>query len=378
MKILINVLSAKEGGGLIYLENLIDSLEKIVKKDEMYVLIGKYNFNNLYKKKFENTYFIKTNVTNTIHRLLYEQFIIPIIVKKKKINILYSPAEIISFFAPCYKVLGVQNSNIYYDIFVKRTIKERLRYILLKFLAKISMKKSDKIITVSEEFKRQILKVNHIPNNKIIFIHHGIHSSEFSKDYCAKECLIKGIKISQFNYILCVAHLWRHKNIEVLIDAYKKLDSKLRVKYKLIVVGEKETSYYKELMKRSEKRELNKDIIFLGNVNHQDIKKIYTQADLFVFPSKLESFGIPLIEAMASGVPIIASNTTAIPEVLADAGLLFNSDDSDELAVKIDKVLTNKNLRRKLIDKGQERVQNFSWKKTARKTLKVFEEVYNG
>jgi len=378
MKILINVLSAKEGGGLIYLENLINSLEKIVKKDEMYVLIGKYNFNNLYKKKFENTYFIKTNVTNTVHRLLYEQFIIPIIVKKKKFNILYSPAEILSFFSPCKKILGTQNLNIYFGSFIKRSLKERLRYIILNILAKLSIKRADKIITVSNVFKKRILKKNMIQPNKIITIYHGINPKDFSNTQLDKDFSVNNIRIGNMNYILCVAHLWRHKNIEVLIDAYKKLDSKLRVKYKLLVVGEKGTSYYKELKERSEKRELNKDIIFLGNVNHQDIKKIYTQADLFVFPSKLESFGIPLIETMASGVPIIASNATAIPEVLADAGLLFNPDDSDELAVKIDKVLTNKNLRRKLINKGQERVQNFSWKKTARKTLKVFEEVYNG
>jgi len=121
---------------------------------------------------------------------------------------------------------------------------------------------------------------------------------------------------------------------------------------------------------------IDEKVQFFGEIPFESMPEVYQGADLFVLPSFLETFGIPLIEAMASGVPVIAANSTSCPEVVGDAGILFDPTNPGELAEKITMVLRDQDLRNTMIKKGLARARTFSWEETARKTLAVFEEAY--
>ncbi len=379
MNILINALSAKKGGGLIYLNNLIYYLDRIIKKDIIFLLVSKYNKSEFQKRNLENVILVETGVSNIMHRLYYEQCIIPSIVKNRKIDILYSPAEILSFFSPCYKILGLQNTNIYYKNKIKRSFKEKVRLYMLYLLSRLSLKKADKIITVSNEFASQVSKNMNISESKIRRIYHGIDIKKFKNEKkLGSDYLNEYFKVKKESFLLCISNIHPHKNIVNLIKGYSKLPERIRNVYKLVIVGRKNTRYFQEIKNKYSSYEIKDNIIFTGIIPHEKISFFYKRAVLFVLPSILEAFGLPLLEAMASGTPIIAANSIAIPEILGGAGILFNPNNPEELAEKIQLVLKNENLQRELIKKGYKRVKQFSWEKTARETLKVFEEVANG
>lgn len=123
---------------------------------------------------------------------------------------------------------------------------------------------------------------------------------------------------------------------------------------------------------------LQNDVIFTGYVLDGDLPALYNAADLFVYPSLYEDFGLPPLEAIACGTPVITSNTSSLPEVVGDAGIMVDPHDVDRLADAMYKVLTNDGLREDMIKKGLERAKMFGWEKCARETLEVYEEVYNG
>lgn len=379
MKILINALSVKKGGAFTYILELLKGFSKSRNSYEFYVLVAQYNKKDFFKSfNGGKIKIIETPVSNLPFRLFYEQFIIPIIVVKKNVDVLYCPAEILTFFAPCAKILGVQNAYLYYDLAFKISFRAQVWIGALRFISRFSFKYSDKIISVSNTLTKQLLNRMKISNDKIKTVHHGININKFMNcdsmqdntillDYGLKGC---------DKYILTIGTEKPHKNIRVVIRAYTMLDYEILKKYKLLVIGVNENIALDVFEDINFDKFLNKKIIFAGNVPYKRIPIFYRNSSLFIFPSKLESFGLPLLEAIASGVPVVASNSTAIPEVLEKAGMLFDPDDSRELAKEIEMVLKNEDLKKGLVRKGKERVKNFSWEKTARKTLSVLEEVY--
>ncbi|MEA3458002.1 MAG: glycosyltransferase family 1 protein, partial [Candidatus Thermoplasmatota archaeon] len=133
---------------------------------------------------------------------------------------------------------------------------------------------------------------------------------------------------------------------------------------------------YKEIFETINKLNLQNDVVFTGYVSDEDLPALYNAADLFVYPSIYEGFGLPPLEAMACGTPVITSNTSSLPEVVGDAGIMVDPPDVDRLADAMHEVLTNEGLRANMIKKGLGRAEMFSWEKCARETLEVYEEVY--
>ncbi|MDI6757792.1 MAG: glycosyltransferase family 1 protein, partial [Endomicrobiia bacterium] len=134
-------------------------------------------------------------------------------------------------------------------------------------------------------------------------------------------------------------------------------------------------TYSDELNKRINRHSLGQDIIILETIKPQELADFYRCAELFVFPSLYEGFGLPPLEAMASGCPVVVSNTSSLPEVVGDAGLMVNPYDVDELAGAMHSLLKDENLRQKMIKRGLERSKIFSWDDTAKETLKIYGKV---
>ena len=177
-------------------------------------------------------------------------------------------------------------------------------------------------------------------------------------------------------YILFVGNIEGKKNLTRLLLAFNELINQNKIEHKLVLVGKKgwkNKSVYKTISKYN----LKPYILFTGYVPKKDLPAIYSMSDLFVFPSIYEGFGIPPLEAMACGIPVIVSNQGASPEICGDACLLVNPYDIHEMAKSIEILLNNKELRQNKINLGLERVKQFNWEKTAKETLKIYEEAIN-
>lgn len=249
----------------------------------------------------------------------------------------------------------------------------RLRY---KYLFPRSIRAADKIIAISECTKRDIISHFRVDPRciKVIPLAAG---SEFTilTDYIINEFRYQ-YKLN-YPFILYVGQFGVHKNVSTLIYAYYKLKSMGISSHKLVLAGERR-GLYNELNNLVLTLDLSEDVLFLGYVPDSKLPALYNAADLFVYPSLYEGFGLPPLEAMACGTPVITSNTSSLPEVVGDAGIMFDPYDSDQLAAHMYEVLNNESLNRCLIQKGIIRAKMFSWEKCARETMDLYLEVFNG
>lgn len=175
------------------------------------------------------------------------------------------------------------------------------------------------------------------------------------------------------DFILYVGSAFPHKNLERFISAFSLLKEQ-HPDLKLVLVGKREL-HSKQLERWSKKIEHHEDIIFTGFVPDEELKWYYEHAKAYVFPSLSEGFGLPALEAMVHGCPVVSSNTTCLPEVCGDAAHYFDPEDIHEMAQKIDEVISNEGLRKKLIEKGFQNAKRFSWRKFAQIHVDVFKEL---
>jgi len=299
-------------------------------------------------------------------RLICEQLVLPLYVLKHNIDLLFSPANIAAFLCWSKQVLVV------HDLKHKRKPVSSeipaVKKLYYNIALPLSVKRVDKIIAVSNATREDLLKYTKVPEEKIRVILEGV-------DVEGKKGNTKPPKAKPF--ILFVGMLYKHKNADKVLQAFAKVKS--RIPHSLIIVGKDPPSQPGEitrLKELAEKLGVASDVHFTGWIPDSELQALYLSADLFVYPSAAEGFGLPILEAMACGVPVIGSNCTSIPEVIGNAGIIVNPDDIDELADAILRILTDQNLRKQLIQRGYERAKAFTWERTAKETLEVFEEVY--
>jgi FkbM family methyltransferase len=237
----------------------------------------------------------------------------------------------------------------------------------------LSAKFADRIIAISEHNKKDIIQNLNVPETKIDVIYHGIDLVKFKKIY--DDDILREFRNKygmNREYILYVGTDFPHKNHKNLILAYKKLIEKMD-DIDLILVGPS-TSKEREKEIRTLVRDTKDRIKILNYIDDEDVVYLYNCARLFAYPSLYEGFGLPLLEAMACGVPIVASNETSIPEIVGDAGILVDGRNVDKLYRSMFDVLSNEDLRKLLIERGFERVKEFSWNKTAIKTIETYKK----
>ncbi len=233
---------------------------------------------------------------------------------------------------------------------------------------------ADKIISVSDNTKLDLLdNFKDLEKAKVKRIYSGLEnifsetlSTNFKQDIKKKYSLPE-------KYILSLSTLEPRKNYIKLISAYNLLrkNRKDLKDFKLLIVGSKGWCY-KNILAEREKSEFKEDIVFLGYIDNNDKKAIYSLASVFVFPSFYEGFGFPVLEAMASRVPIVASFNSSIPEICADSAVLVNPEKEEEIRKGIEILLDNSAIAQRNVDKAQQKSLEFTWEKTAQEYLKVF------
>lgn len=246
---------------------------------------------------------------------------------------------------------------------------------LLDRYVKKSVIKADKIIAVSNSTKQEIIKEYKIPAGKISIINSSIDHDRFNiKTHSEVKRVLKKYKIEK-DYILFTGTIEPRKNVAGIIDAYAQLSESIKDKYTLVLAGGKGWKDEEIELKLHQNFDLN--IIRTGYVADEDLPALYNGASLFVFPSQYEGWGIPILEAMACGVPVITANNTSLPEVAGDAAIMINAKDTPALTNSIKKVLTNQNLRKKMIQKGFIQAKMFSWQKSAKELKKLIDNEFN-
>lgn len=247
-------------------------------------------------------------------------------------------------------------------------------------------KRADAIIAVSESTKRDIVETYGIKPDKIKVIYSGINQESRIRNHESR--IIQDIKTKYGlpeRYILYLGTIEPRKNIVGLIKAYELFRNRFMIHDsirqpadmipKLVIAGSRGW-LYEDIFSAAKRSPAKNDIIFTGFVEDEDKKYLYGAAGLFVYSSFYEGFGFPPLEAMSAGTPVITSDCSSLPEVAGQAALIVNPYNISQLAWAMKEVLTNKELAEKMIEKGYEQAQKFSWEKCARETLKVFEEIY--
>ena len=231
------------------------------------------------------------------------------------------------------------------------------RAILSRLLIR-GMDKCDKIISVSEFTKNEVMRYMKIDEDKISAVHSGI-----SEDFRPHK------KKSDLDYIVYFGSEEKRKNISALIDAFSLLKMSFP---ELKLVKNYDNPKIREKIRSMG---LEKDVIITGNLSEKMMAEYYSNAKAFVFPSLFEGFGFTPLEAMACGCPVASSNAAAMPEILGDAPLYFNPSNPEEIAQSVSSIMNDKTLSIRLSRKSTNRAKKFTWKTTAKKTRKVYEEV---
>jgi len=285
-----------------------------------------------------------------------------------KPELFHSPGPIAPLIKTCRTVLTIHDLS-----FLKlHGIFDKFQNCYYKNFVPYIAKKADRIITVSNNAAMDISELLHIPEEKIRVIYNGV-DERFSPERSPERehNLKKRSGLSE--YILFLGVLEPRKNVTRLIRAYSRLSPELS-HYKLVIAGG-HGWLYDEIYSLVKERSLQNRVIFTGRISDEDLPDLYRGASLFVYPSLMEGFGIPPLEAMACGIPVIASNTSSFPEVLSDAAVLINPLNEEEITSAMTDILTDKNLCNTLIDKGLKRASLFSWKESARRTLELYREL---
>jgi len=250
----------------------------------------------------------------------------------------------------------------------------RSHYLSLSLQMPLGARRAKRIITEPNSAKKDNRRSFGIEPGKIEVIPGGVNESFLPMQSREKLEYVRQKYELPNRFILYVGSFLPHKNLPALLRAYKRLSSSLREEFKLVFAGNKDWNFPNIYTLVSE-LSLQDQVIFLGHVPKEDLPTIYSLAYLFVFPSLYEGFGLPALEAMACGVPVVASNSSSIPEVVGEAGILVDPREEDELSQALEQVLTNPELHSQLVEKGLARASLFTWKESARRTLAVYEKV---
>lgn len=306
---------------------------------------------------------------NPLVRILWEQAVLPFQLVKEGIDLIHSLAFVQPLFTSCPGVVTIYDLS--FLLFPEGFNPWKRLY--LKYMIPYSARRSRRVIALSQSTKNDLGRLFGIPEEKIEVVPCGV-DPRFQP--------LNENLISQFRQrrrlpermILFVGTIELRKNVSLLLEAYAQI--KKDIPHALVLAGARGWGA-DGVMARAERLGLA-DVIFAGYVEQEELPLWYNAADLLAYPSLYEGFGLPPLEAMASGTPVVTSNTSSLPEVVGDAGILVDPRNGDEIANAMLKVLHDKGLQEEMRKRGLERAKRFTWQGAAEETVRVYEEVMRG
>jgi glycosyltransferase involved in cell wall biosynthesis len=291
--------------------------------------------------------------------------------EKNNIDVLYSPSHYGPAFSPIPFVCSIMDLGFlkWPEQFTKKDFYQ------LKYWTKWSIKRAKKLIAISEFTKKDIVKKYFVNPSKVIVAYPGYKKSNIiSNENVSIDAIKKKYGVKK-PYILYLGTLKPSKNIEGLINAYSHLPA-IKEKYNLVIVGKKGW-LFESIFSLVKKLNLEKKIIFTDFIPDEETGVLMKEASVFVMPSFWEGFGIPVLEAMEAGTPLVCSNQGSLPEIVKGSGLLVDPYKPKDIAKGLEKILNNKKLRDDLVKKGRNRAKDFSWERCSRIILDTLCQVKN-
>lgn len=298
---------------------------------------------------------------------------LPLQMRYHKLDLFHAPHYVLPPLRPCKAVVTIHDLI---HLRFPQYLPSSGAYYYAKLMMFLATRSAEKIITVSQSSKQDIIEILKVPTDKVEVIYNGLGAGFKPVEKTMKtRQFLSGFGITG-NYLLYVGSFMAHKNLRVLMNAYELLRNQQGFHHQLVLIGDRGKSK-SELERLIKTRQWEDQVILTGFIHPEWLPVFYSSADVFVFPSLYEGFGLPPLEAMACGAPVITSNRSSLPEIVGNAGILVNPESPKEIAQAVWKVLSDKNLRDQLIKKGLEQVQQFSWEEAAQKTLAVYQSVLN-
>lgn len=272
---------------------------------------------------------------------------------------------------------GVQGKviNTIYDITYLKypETMDKKNLIRIKKDIDYSIKRSDRIVTISENSKKDLIDFLGIRENKIEIIPPAVNQEQYSNCFSNKQ---KGFIKQKYGlpdqYVLYMGTLEPRKNIERLIKSFYDLQSQITEPDLYLVIAGKKGWQYETIFQLVKELDLIKQVIFTGYVEENDKALVYQMAKVFIFPSLYEGFGMPILEAMAAGVPVVTSNVSSMPEVAGDAALLVNPIETAELVNALKIMLKNEQIRQDYIERGYQQIKRYTWEISVNKLYELY------
>jgi glycosyltransferase involved in cell wall biosynthesis len=362
-----NIASGYLTGVEQYIISLIESLVKIDEKNR-YTIYTDRNFS--FPRLGSQIFYIKTN--STLKRFIWDCLSSANRAHKDGLQLLHCTKSVLPLFLSCPGIITI------YDLIFFHTPKYYSLHwrAYWKTVIELSAKRAVALVTISNSTAEDIVKFLHIPIEKIYVVYPGVDHDLFKYPLGSvyRENVLKKLGlVGSFILTGCVA-LQSRKNIEGVLEAYYLCHKQNREMPKLVVVGPEGLGTDK-IYKTCRKLGIGKYVTFTGYVDRNDLPFIYSAAEVFIYASFYEGFGLPILEAMACGCPVIASNIKPLIETAGGAALLVDPYNVQSISEGINRLLNDKCLRGDLIEKGLKRAEQFSWDKAARQTIEIYEKI---
>ena len=374
MKIGINalyLLPGKVGGSETYLRNLLKGLAAIDRENEYVLFINRETEGTMEAPSPAFRIVVcPVTATSRPRRILWEQFGLPRYVRRHRIDILLSAGMTAPFLCPATSVLmllDLQHINQ----------PGNFPWYYLPFLRSIiygSARSADGVLTLSHQVKGDIIRFYHLPPERIEVTHLAVDHAAYTQAGEPDAVTVRRRYNLPDRYLLYAASSLPHKNHERLFQALRQVRGQVP-DLKLVLIGARDKGG-EALRSRISALGLDDAVVMLGWLPFEDVPSIYRAAEAFVFPTLHEGFGLPVIEAMACGVPVVCSKIEPLPEVAGDAALLVDPYAPERIAEGIISAVTDRSVRESLVQKGLARAREFTWEATARKTLQFLKTIH--
>ena len=302
-----------------------------------------------------------------------EQFTIPLDVWRARPDLFHAPHYVLPPLTPGKTVVTIHDCI---HLRFPQYLPNRAAHLYARVFLSNAVTKAARIITVSEASKRDIIELLHAPAGKVEVVYNGF-DERLTSPSAEDEARVRNRFQLDAPFVLYAGNIKPHKNVDRLIEAFARLRLRGMDNVKLLIIGD-DISKFSNLRRLVHRHQLHQHVRFLGFVSTDTLAALYQLAQVFVFPSLYEGFGLPPLEAMANGTPVITSNVSSLPEVVDDAALLIDPLDAGSIADAMYRVLNEPDLRAELVRRGRERVKAFTWERSVARTHEIYMDVLRG
>ena len=302
-----------------------------------------------------------------------EQLTVPLDVWRTRPDLFHAPHYVLPPLTPGKTVVTIHDCI---HLRFPQYLPNKLAHMYARVFLSTAARKASRVITVSEASKRDIIGFLHTPADKVEVVYNGLDERVTSPS-AEYEARVRDRFQLDAPFVLYAGNIKPHKNVDRLIEAFALLRQKGMTQVKLLLIGD-DISKYSSLRRLVHRHQLHQQVRFLGFVSIETLAALYRLAQVFVFPSLYEGFGLPPLEAMANGTPVITSNVSSLPEVVGDAALMIDPNDAPGLADAMHRVLSDDALRADLVRRGLARVTAFSWERSVARTHDIYMDVVRG